>query len=486
MALATSLTTLFGTVGDIVSDSDIAFTRNSPLMVSVSKQYIGTGDERPYLHAWIYKRYNGTSVLRMDIATATYEITDKTEIDKWILKNNCKMPFVAIRKREGANDLISLLSTHSMIATEVTEDSLSETVSSLVYMWRKCEAKIIEIDQAAHIAAEEEEEIDEVEDEDDNSVQPPSSNNDSSKDRDIYMSRGRVDLIEAGNETGSILTELENLIGLEPVKAMVHQLAAQQRIAKMREAQGFKVVVPSPHLVFVGNPGTGKTTVARLIGKLYKSLGLLSKGHVVEAERNSLVSGYLGQTALKTREVCERALNGVLFIDEAYGLAVEGRDYGQEVIETLLTFMESHRNEFVLVVAGYPDKMNTFLDSNPGVKSRFDLTLDFPDYNMDELTTMFKALVKENDYTLTDSAVTALMLHIGSWTRGPGFGNGREVRRLFNAVVGNQAALLAQQSNISADDLCLITEEAIPAPEITTTVSHIFGQNSGSNPKKKN
>nr|MSZ96858.1 hypothetical protein [Actinomycetota bacterium] len=112
MALATSLTTLFGTVGDIVSDSDIAFTRNSPLMVSVSKQYIGTGDERPYLHAWIYKRYNGTSVLRMDIATATYEITDKTEIDKWILKNNCKMPFVAIRKREGANDLISLLSTH--------------------------------------------------------------------------------------------------------------------------------------------------------------------------------------------------------------------------------------------------------------------------------------------------------------------------------------------------------------------------------------
>jgi SpoVK/Ycf46/Vps4 family AAA+-type ATPase len=255
-------------------------------------------------------------------------------------------------------------------------------------------------------------------------------------------------------------------VGLAPAKALIRQLTAQRAVAKQREKRGMKAVAPSPHLVFTGNPGTGKTTVARLVGQLYKSLGLLSSGHVIEADRTTLVSGYLGQSALKTRDVCKRALNGVLFIDEAYGLAVSGRDYGTEVIETLLTFMEAHRGDFVVVVAGYPDKMDHFMKSNPGLASRFDITVDFPDYSNDELVQIFEDLAKDNQYTLTSGARLRLLDEVSSWTRGENFGNARDVRKLFNNVVGAQAMLLADRKRFPETELSKITEEAFPARKL--------------------
>jgi SpoVK/Ycf46/Vps4 family AAA+-type ATPase len=196
-----------------------------------------------------------------------------------------------------------------------------------------------------------------------------------------------------------------------------------------------KAVLPSPHLVFTGNPGTGKTTVARLIGQLYKSLGLLSSGHLIEANRSTLVGGYVGQTALKTRRVCEQAKGGVLFIDEAYSLAGEhGNDYGREAVEELLTFMENNRGKIAVVVAGYPQEMAKFMEMNPGMKSRFDVTIDFPDYSNEELLEIFNVIAREHDYE-TARIQAPLRRIIYRLPRGRGFGNGREMRKLFGEIL---------------------------------------------------
>jgi hypothetical protein len=470
MTLTSTITELFAEMGTITSSPDIEFTRDSRLTLTPNRAFTARSGEIPELKAWIYRRYNGTKVLRIDAETEEGESLDMMELNRWVVANSGRMPFAAIRIRESRYHNARLIATHSMIATDVNSDALCEIISSVVYMWRKCVEQLSSMEPLV-------EEGDDVDIEEESFEEPSIVNAETppeiTSDRDIFGGRGKPGLLEANGDAASVIAELEALIGLAPVKAMVYQLAAQQKIAALRQEQGLRAVVPSPHLVFMGNPGTGKTTVARLIGKLYKALGLLSSGHVIEAERNSLVSGYLGQTALKTREVCERALNGVLFIDEAYSLVVDGRDYGQEAIETMLTFMENHRNEFVLVVAGYPEKMQEFLTSNPGLKSRFDLTLDFPDYDIDELMSMFASLVHENEYSLTPEASAAAMWHIDSWSRGEGFGNGRDIRRLFNVVVGNHAANLADVSAPTLARLQLITEDAIPAP-LPIQINEIF------------
>ena len=257
------------------------------------------------------------------------------------------------------------------------------------------------------------------------------------------------------------LEQLDELVGLRNVKAFAHRLAAQQEISELRREAGLRVTERSPHLVFTGNPGTGKTTVAGLIGQLYKGLGLLTSGHVVVADRSTLVAPYLGQTALRTKEVCESALGGVLFIDEAYGLVVEGRDYGTEVIETLLTFMETHRNQMAVVVAGYPKEMRSFIGSNPGLGSRFDVFVDFPDYSSAELLTIFENMLDEHDYELEDEARDLVGSFFERMPRGRGFGNAREARRLFDAVVCAHALTLIETRNPTRDQLRTLTADAI-------------------------
>ena len=260
-----------------------------------------------------------------------------------------------------------------------------------------------------------------------------------------------------------VVRELEKMQGLRPVKDAARQLIANHRVQEQRKRAGMKVQQPAPPRVFTGNPGTGKTTVARLFGQLYRSIGLLSKGHVVEAKRSDLVAAYLGQTALRTRAICEKALDGVLFIDEAYSLLGRDYDYGAEVVQELLTQMEAHRGRLVVIIAGYPAEIEKLLESNPGLKSRFDKSVHFPDFSDAELLGVLDSLTKENDYVLQPEARELAEHAIATLDRGTSFGNARDVRKLFEELLQVQALRLARKAQPTGDELREITAADLTA-----------------------
>lgn len=261
-----------------------------------------------------------------------------------------------------------------------------------------------------------------------------------------------------------LLEQLNNLIGLSGVKQEVKSLISMIKMKKIRDARGLKSANISKHLVFLGNPGTGKTTVARLIAKLYKQLGVLEKGQLIEVDRGGLVAGYIGQTALKTQEKIDEAMGGVLFIDEAYTLAKGSSDFGQEAVDTILKAMEDKRESFVVIVAGYSEPMERFLESNPGLKSRFNKNILFEDYSRSELISILKSFCTQNDMVLTAEAEHDIDCYL-EWlisNKPDNFANGREMRNLFETMYSNQANRLADELDISDDALTSLTIADLP------------------------
>lgn len=255
------------------------------------------------------------------------------------------------------------------------------------------------------------------------------------------------------------MEELNELIGLQTVKHDVEELVGLAKIRKMREEKGMKSVPVSLHLVFSGNPGTGKTTVARILGKLYKEIGILSTGQMIETDRSGLVAGYVGQTAIKTQKKIQEAMGGILFIDEAYTLNQKDESFGQEAIDTILKAMEDHRDEFVVIVAGYTQLMKDFVESNPGLKSRFNKFFEFPDYTADELQQIFELQCNKYQYKLTDEADAAIRKEIIRLEeqKGENFANAREVRNLFEKIITNQAARVSALEEVDEEMLSTIT-----------------------------
>lgn len=260
--------------------------------------------------------------------------------------------------------------------------------------------------------------------------------------------------------TGEAVKKLDSLIGLSSVKREVITFHNFIRVQNERRKKGFSVPPTSYHLVFSGNPGTGKTTIARIMAEIFRDLGVLAKGHLVETSRADLVAGYMGQTAIKTNKVIDSALDGVLFIDEAYTLSRNAEnDYGQEAIDTLLKRMEDDRDRLVVIIAGYTEEIKRFVNSNPGLSSRFNRYIDFPDYTEDELAQIFRSFLAKYDYKMGEAAAAAMKRRIADAVREKDsrFGNGRYVRNLFEKVIEKQANRLAASPDLGKVDVSYLT-----------------------------
>jgi stage V sporulation protein K len=260
------------------------------------------------------------------------------------------------------------------------------------------------------------------------------------------------------------VNQLDSLIGLKEVKGIVHEITAFVEIQKRRQIEKLISEPIVLHMIFKGNPGTGKTTVARTLSKLFREINILSKGHLVEIERADLVGEYIGHTAQKTREQVKKAFGGILFIDEAYSLARGGeKDFGKEAIDVLVKAMEDHKDNLILILAGYNNEMSDFIKTNPGLKSRFPILINFPDYNINELLQIADQMLNMRQYQLTDIARITFkkILELKTGKGHEHSGNARLVRNLIEKAIRRQAVRLVAQNELTRDELILITENDI-------------------------
>lgn len=259
-----------------------------------------------------------------------------------------------------------------------------------------------------------------------------------------------------------LLAELDSYVGMDAIKAEVRSLINMVQVYKLRREHDLPTTDMSLHMVFSGNPGTGKTTVARIMARIYHSLDILSKGQLVEVDRSGLVAGYVGQTALKTQKVIEKAMGGVLFIDEAYALNGKSEnDFGQEAIDTILKAMEDHRDDLVVIVAGYTELMDRFIHSNPGLESRFNRFLEFEDYTTEQMVAIFKMQCKKGCYVLAQGTEELVRDFIAEESVGDSFGNARGVRNLFEHILVAQNNRLAKLEKVTRDDLMQIMPDDV-------------------------
>ena len=259
-----------------------------------------------------------------------------------------------------------------------------------------------------------------------------------------------------------LLAELDSYVGMDAIKAEVRSLINMVQVYKLRREHDLPTTDMSLHMVFSGNPGTGKTTVARIMSRIYHSLDILSKGQLVEVDRSGLVAGYVGQTALKTQKVIEKARGGVLFIDEAYALNGKSEnDFGQEAIDTILKAMEDHRDDLVVIVAGYTELMDRFIHSNPGLESRFNRFLMFEDYTPEQMVAIFKMQCKKGCYVLAQGTEELVRDFIAEESADDSFGNARGVRNLFEHILVAQNNRLAKMENVTRDDLMQILPDDV-------------------------
>ncbi|MFA9557995.1 stage V sporulation protein K [Evansella sp. AB-rgal1] len=278
---------------------------------------------------------------------------------------------------------------------------------------------------------------------------------------EALLSHQESDLLEKPEHTTykQIQEELNEFIGLSSIKQFMKEIYAWLYLNQRRQEEGLKTGKQVFHMVFKGNPGTGKTTVARLIAKLFKDMGVLEKGHLIEAERADLVGEYIGHTAQKTRELVQKSLGGILFVDEAYSLARGGeKDFGKEAIDTLVKAMEDQQHSFVLILAGYPKEMDRFLKLNPGLPSRFPMKITFPNYTVEELTNMARKMIKEREYQLDARAETTLqdLLRHSKEKEEEHFSNGRFIRNLLERAIRAQAVRLLEEGNYEKEELLTI------------------------------
>lgn len=279
------------------------------------------------------------------------------------------------------------------------------------------------------------------------------------KEREIAEAKKQEERMKA------LLDELNGLVGLSSVKEEIRSLINLIKIRKLRARANMPEVEMSYHMVFTGSPGTGKTTVARLVAKIYKELGILSEGNLIETDRSGLVAGYVGQTAIKVHEIVEKAIGGILFIDEAYSLVNPDvpNDFGMEAVDTLVKLMEDHRDNLVIIVAGYTNEMKRFLKSNTGLISRFNKFIDFPDYSTGELVEIMESMAEDKELRLDEGAKAAVfeLLSQEGAIEWETFGNARGIRNLFEKLITNQANRLVQIEEPSKEELALITREDV-------------------------
>ena len=270
----------------------------------------------------------------------------------------------------------------------------------------------------------------------------------------------------------AVLEELNSMVGLQGVKNEINGLVNLIKVQKMRQERGIKAVDVSKHMVFTGNPGTGKTTVARIVAQIYQYMGILSKGTLVETDRAGLVKGYMGQTAARVKEVVQEAMGGVLFIDEAYSLIVDKSegDYGQEAVDSLLKEMEDHRDDLVVIVAGYPDLMEEFLDSNPGLRSRFNKFIDFEDYTVEEEIAILIGMASKKEYMLDKAALEYAKTYFEEriTQKAKEYANARDVRNFLEQAISHHATRVVNLQNVTAADLQIIRMEDVKKCELGT------------------